>query len=252
MAKFYQGTHLSARLETLVNKADDFLYIVSPYIKIHRRFRDELDKKKDFPKLEIVILFGKNEEDLSKSMKTEEVEYLKSFPNIIIAHDKDLHAKYYASEDSAMITSLNLHEFSQNNNIEAGISLLPDEEAYTESLNYFRGIIKKADTLYERRPKFDNGKYVTSTVVKNEIDKIFGIRSSRYEQPARRADYREQPKRGYCIRTGVEIPFNPEKPMTYDAYQTWAQFGNPDYPENFCHRTGKPSYGKTSMRRPIL
>jgi RNA polymerase-binding transcription factor DksA len=57
---------------------------------------------------------------------------------------------------------------------------------------------------------------------------------------------------GYCIRTGVEIPFNPSKPMCADAYKKWAQFANPEYQENFCHKTGKLSYGKTSMKDPIL
>ncbi len=57
---------------------------------------------------------------------------------------------------------------------------------------------------------------------------------------------------GYCIRTGVAIPFNTARPFCYDAYQSWAQFENLDYPEKFCHATGKPSHGKTSMRKPIL
>ncbi|MGM5470340.1 phospholipase D family protein [Flavobacteriaceae bacterium LMO-SS05] len=57
---------------------------------------------------------------------------------------------------------------------------------------------------------------------------------------------------GYCIRTGVEIPFNPEQPMCKSAWQTWNRFGDFYYPESYCHKTGKPSYGKTSMAHPIL
>ncbi|WP_052461068.1 UvrD-helicase domain-containing protein [Psychroserpens mesophilus] len=57
---------------------------------------------------------------------------------------------------------------------------------------------------------------------------------------------------GYCIRTGEEIPFNPDRPMSYNAYRTWALFENPDYPESYCHKTGKPSNGKTSLSHPIL
>ncbi len=58
--------------------------------------------------------------------------------------------------------------------------------------------------------------------------------------------------KGYCIRTGVEIPFNPNKPMCEKAYSSWAMYKNYDYKESFCHKTGKPSNGKTSMRHPIL
>ena len=84
---------------------------------------------------------------------------------------------------------------------------------------------------------------------------------SNYKHKASPTNYYEKPKQnyqnrnptcGFCIRTGVEIPFNPEKPMCYDAYNTWAQFQNYDYPEKYCHRTGKPSFGKTSMRNPVM
>lgn len=61
-----------------------------------------------------------------------------------------------------------------------------------------------------------------------------------------------QQEYGYCIRTGERIPFDPSRPFSYYSYQTWAQFENWNYPENYCHRTGRPSNGKTSMASPIL
>ncbi|MCR9081183.1 MAG: phospholipase D family protein [Cyclobacteriaceae bacterium] len=57
---------------------------------------------------------------------------------------------------------------------------------------------------------------------------------------------------GFCIRTGEKIPFNPEKPFTYNAYLSWANYENPDFEEKFCHYSGEPSHGETSMARPIL
>jgi hypothetical protein len=59
-------------------------------------------------------------------------------------------------------------------------------------------------------------------------------------------------RQGYCIRTGEPIPFNPERPFCYAAYKSWASFGNEEYPERYCHQTGKPSHGRTSKRQPIL
>lgn len=58
--------------------------------------------------------------------------------------------------------------------------------------------------------------------------------------------------KGYCIRTGETIPFNPERPFSYKAFRSWVIFQNYDYPENYCHKTGKKSDGKTCMRKPIL
>ena len=57
---------------------------------------------------------------------------------------------------------------------------------------------------------------------------------------------------GYCIRTGNRIPFDPSRPFSYEAYQSWVIFENWDYPEKYCHKTGKFSNGKTSMANPIL
>ncbi len=57
---------------------------------------------------------------------------------------------------------------------------------------------------------------------------------------------------GYCIRTGEEIAFNPQRPFCYKAYKSWAKFENYDFPEKYCHKTGKPSNGETSMANPEL
>ncbi|MBN7816651.1 phospholipase D-like domain-containing protein [Algoriphagus pacificus] len=57
---------------------------------------------------------------------------------------------------------------------------------------------------------------------------------------------------GFCIRTGEKIPFNPEKPFSYSAYLSWAYYENIDFEENYCHFSGEPSNGKTSMAKPIL
>jgi len=57
---------------------------------------------------------------------------------------------------------------------------------------------------------------------------------------------------GYCIRTGEEIPFNVEKPLSSDAFKTWSLYSNVDWPEAYCHYSGEESFGKTSFNKPIL
>ncbi len=58
--------------------------------------------------------------------------------------------------------------------------------------------------------------------------------------------------KGFCIRTGVSIPFSVEKPFSAEAFKSWSKFGNPDYSEKFCHFSGEPSNGETSLNKPIL
>jgi hypothetical protein len=56
-------------------------------------------------------------------------------------------------------------------------------------------------------------------------------------------------ERGFCIRTKEKITYNPSKPLSWNSYQTWAQFSNADFKEKYCHSCGK-SYS-TSVRRPL-
>ena len=69
MAKFLTGNELNTELEKIFERADEQIILISPFIKLHDRFISTLRTKKDNHKLEIIIVFGKNEEDMSKSMK---------------------------------------------------------------------------------------------------------------------------------------------------------------------------------------
>jgi hypothetical protein len=57
---------------------------------------------------------------------------------------------------------------------------------------------------------------------------------------------------GYCIRTGVEIPFDPERPFCLEAFRSWNYWGDENFSEKYCHFSGEPSEGKTSKAKPIL
>jgi hypothetical protein len=106
--------------------------------------------------------------------------------------------------------------------------------------------ISAASKKTERPQRPEKDKQTSSTFDLNKYkEKSFETREKRYD-----SSFAQSP--GYCIRTGVEIPFDPSSALSYSAYQNWAEFQNSDYPENFCHRTGRKSYGKTSVRNPIL
>lgn len=40
--------------------------------------------------------------------------------------------------------------------------------------------------------------------------------------------------------------------MSYDAYKSWNKYNDPEYAEKFCHFSGEPSKGETSVSGPIL
>lgn len=283
MSIFVEGDKLNTALTELIANADDFLWLISPYIKLNDRTKFNLKELKTKPKTEIVIVFGKNEYEFSKSMSLEDLSFFNDFPNVRIMHVKNLHAKFYGSEDLGIITSMNLYEFSQVNNLEAGILIHPKnslkkltslaissafDDSYEQATAYFSRVIDQATLIYHTKPLFKKAmlgfaeKYDTSETVVNDVENYYPTKKPMVEKPpvaiAEQVQNDTAPNTeaqkldGFCIRSGVEIPFNTSRPFSIESYWQWAQLRDVDFPEKFCHKTGELSYGKTSMRQPIL
>ena len=272
MAKFLKGNELNSQLEKVFEDAESQIVLISPYIKLHERYKSALLTKTSNPNIEIVILFWKNEDDLSKSMKQDDFDFFKQFPNIQIKYEKRLHAKYYANETKAILTSMNLYGFSQNNNIEAGVlmesslkgSFTGENELDKSSWDYFRVVLEQSELLFEQKPVFEkknllsSRKYVKSEI---EVDKL----SDFFKNVSYKKVYKKKEQKitkseiitkvdnsGFCIRTGNEIAFNVEKPMNYEAFKMWSKYKDADYSEKYCHFSGELSNGKTSVNKPVL
>jgi hypothetical protein len=37
-----------------------------------------------------------------------------------------------------------------------------------------------------------------------------------------------------------------------EAFKTWSKYNDPNYHEAYCHFSGEPSLGETSLNKPIL
>lgn len=269
MAKFLKGNELNTQIGKIFENANDMLILISPYIKLHHRYADELKSKVDNEKLSITIVFGKNEKDLTKSMTLEDLNFFKQFPDIEIRYEKRLHAKFYANESTQIITSMNLYDFSQDENIEAGVMteyttlgniaskiVTGETNLDKDAWEYFNRVIDHSELLFKNTPEYESallGLTKKYKGFKTEMDKI-SEHFSRTHAPVKTASkiVVSESIEGYCIRTGEKIPFNIQKPYSDKAYKSWAQYKNPNYKEKFCHKTGKASDGKTSMANPVL
>ncbi|MFT3911485.1 MAG: phospholipase D family protein [Ferruginibacter sp.] len=282
MSKFITGKELDEEICKVIWEAKETLLIVSPYIKLDDYFKKLFDQHLNNPKVHLVIVFGKNESQVSKSLSKNDFEYFKSFLNISIIYVPNLHAKYYSNESKGIVTSINLYDYSFKNNIEFGIfsenTLLSsltknsDHQAWETSWK----ILQSNEAIFIKRPVYEKkllsvitGKhYVKSEILHDITSKFYSVEKNRTssrkitdfpnelelgatskEMPKREE---EIPKIGYCIRTGKRIEFNLKRPYSESAYKSWSQWNNYDYPENYCHKTGKESKGKTSMRNPVL
>lgn len=265
MAGFLKGNQLNATLEELFEKASKQLILVSPFVKLHSRFVDVLKWKKDNDQLKITVVFGKNEEDITKSLNQAEFDFLKEFPNIEIRYEPKLHAKYYANESMALLSSMNLYDYSQNHNIEFGIltksTLLGTltgniigDAVDKDAFEYFHHVIDNSTLLFQRVPYYEDRvfglskKYTYSVTEKDEL-------TGNYNKPKapKKIEFKKQgSKPGYCIRTGVKIPFNRKRPFSESAFISWNRHKNEDYPEKYCHYSGEDSNGQTTFSKPVL
>lgn len=313
MSKFLTGKELGEAIYDIIWDAEKTLLMVSPFIKLDDYFKKVFDKHKENPQVHIVLVFGKNEKDINKSLNKNDIDFLKTFPNVSLIYVPNLHAKYYGNERKGMITSINLYDYSFKNNIEFGVyfervfmgkfSKSADNDAWDTcvSIAYSHDVIFikrpvyqqkrmiinlgksyiKSEVLYDITDNFNEASQSNSTRGKRlddfpeelELSQQNSVRPSREEvekkpvhttqeiekkpvhtkqEIEKKPVYTQQNDNGYCIRTGVEIPFNPEKPLCYSAFKTWNEYGDTEYPENYCHFSGELSGGETCVSKPIL
>jgi len=233
MVEFLDTQGVSYYLKKLINNSSDKLYLISPYLQLNNQLKLSLEDRHRFS-IDIIIIYGK-----VSDINPDDSTWLQSMPGIKLLFHKDLHAKCYFNEKEAIITSMNLYMFSQQNNVEMGIyvSKEKDEELYQQ-------IASEVDRIKR------GSEHRTISVQKVENKKSQKPKDK--SAPKSRTEKSSKKRIGYCIRTGVEIPFDIEKPLSYDAYKKWNEFGDPDYSEKFCHFSGESSNGATSVSKPIL
>ena len=233
MAKFLNTTGVSYHLEELIKGTKDRLILISPYLQFTDRIKEHLSNL-NIQKRDIRIVYRENK------LQLEENNWLESQIGIRTSLCKNLHAKCYINENEAIITSMNLYEFSQQNNNEMGIYISKDKDPdlYNEALEEVQRLLRISEEIRVTVKK------VTADTPPKTEKKVVETKPSY----AKSSD--NQP--GFCVRTGVPIPFNVRKPMSYDAFKSYSKYSDPDFAENFCHFSGEPSNGDTSVSRPIL
>lgn len=246
MPKFLEGDTLNLEIANIFKNARVELILISPFIKLHHRLRDILKDKINDHKLKITLLIGKNENNIIKSIPKEEVDFFKDFPNIEIRYEERLHAKYYSNENSSVITSMNLYDYSADHNIEVGIQVEPslldfvkqNESIGTQAFYYFDKVLERSELLFKKEPVYTKGKlglgkkYQESVVTENKIEELVKVKKSFKPKP-------ETQKTGFCIKCGEEIKIDPKKPYCYKHYKEWAKNKDVNQKENYCHTCGE-------------
>ena len=234
MAEFLTTAGISNQLEETIKGANERIVIISPYLQTNRQIRELLEERDRF-KIDIRVIYGK------KELKPDESKWLESIPSIRTSFYEHLHAKCYMNEKQALITSMNLYDFSQANNREMGILISRDSDPdlYEKIYEETRRILQASQDVNGASPA-----RVEPTKPPTRTTRTFNAQAT--QTPSRPTA--PTVTAGHCIRCNATIPLNAAKPYCPDDFTSWNKFKNEDYKEKHCHRCGKEH--ATTMARP--
>jgi len=144
MAKFLNTKKSVSEIEDLIRDAGQTLILISPYLKLSKDFKELLSYRNSKDKITTVI-FGKVQ------LNPDEMKFLESLQFVILKYKDDLHAKCYLNDEKMIITSLNLYDFSMNNNKEMGVLI---EKANTNDKELFEEAYKEVDYINTTSERF--------------------------------------------------------------------------------------------------
>jgi phosphatidylserine/phosphatidylglycerophosphate/cardiolipin synthase-like enzyme len=189
MAKFLNTTGVSYHLEELIKTTKDRLILISPYLQLHKRVKNHLENL-NIQKKDIRIIYRENR------LQLEESNWLESQIGIRTSICNSLHAKCYINENEAIVTSMNLYSFSQQNNDEMGIYVTKedDKDLYNDILNdaqrllniseEIRISVKKVDKEIEKQSEKTISKIIktkenskSKLLTTKELSKLTGLSS---------------------------------------------------------------------------
>jgi phosphatidylserine/phosphatidylglycerophosphate/cardiolipin synthase-like enzyme len=219
MADFLTTHATTAGIEELISRAQERIVLISPYLKWSRILFERL-LEADRRGVQVVFIYGK------KELAPEQRRRLDELTHLSLYFCENLHAKCYFNEKQLIISSLNLLEFSERNNREMSVRVLPAERAYKDAVIEANSIIEAS-----RLERGDSVELVRSRSSAKAMAKV-GIVSD-----------------GFCIRCKKVVPADKERPFCYDCFLNWASWENWDYAEKYCHLCGAEV--ESSRRRPL-
>ena len=258
--KLFKTDEIAAAITTIIDETKRYCFLVTPYFYAWEQLNKSLAKAAAQQKK--IVFFIRDDDKYKKGGEYYEtsVKMLEDY-GFDIVFVKNLHAKLYMNEREVLITSMNLYNFSMQNNFEIGT--ISYECEYFKK-NFIYGELLGTEKYYSKI----EGRYFREEREKEELEKKREL--ERLEEKKRKEDERKQlleirnsnsylklapEKSGFCIRCGRVIPLNPNKPFCQDCYKGWAFWNdyrgdNSDFPEKYCHLCGEQIAG-ISMQNPV-
>ena len=140
MAHFLNTAQAYGEIENIIVKCENRLVLISPYIQMPKKLLNMLSDVGEKRGVNITLVCRR------KRLKSPELKILKRIKRLEILDLPNVHAKCFYNEDSMVITSLNLLEYSIQKSREMGLLLNKEEdlEAFNDARAEAEFIIETA------------------------------------------------------------------------------------------------------------
>ena len=144
MPEFLTTNKIIYHLEKIIQESKNEITLVSPYLRLSQNIFNRLSEADDQGKT-INFVYGK------KEITNDQKELIGRLKNTNLFYSEKLHAKCYFNESAAILTSMNLYEFSERDNLEMGflVECTGDAILYSEIVNEVRTIVKNGKKIKE-------------------------------------------------------------------------------------------------------
>lgn len=132
MAKYLDTSQISSELMQLLKEAKERIILVTYSLQVNTQIQERLKTKSKIGTLaEITLIYG------NTKPKKKELEWMSEIDDLKVWQKKNLHAKCYINEKKAIISSMNLYDYSQTTNVEMGFLITKEEdpEAYQKMMD---------------------------------------------------------------------------------------------------------------------
>ena len=239
------------------------LVIICPYLKINEKLRRTIEVA-DRKGVNLFVIYGKRELDEGT------MTWLKGLRHSNIASIKDLHAKLYMNEEMAVISSMNIYEYSQVNNEELGVlcGKRQDRNEFKDITFQVMRLIGISEKEHGRWDVGDLDKPIRGLFKRSKGTEEFKTYDSGSEirnpdeSPAEPmkvdTDEKLEPPVPetilcHCIRCGRVIPSTHDYVYCGRCMDSWQRYSNTRYvePDGHCYICGK-QYNASAERPACL
>ncbi|MGI5069755.1 hypothetical protein HRO26_01180 [Treponema pectinovorum] len=220
---------ISSSIIDIIREAKRYCFIITPYFKTWPQLSKSLELAASQNK-KIFFLFRDDQK-----YKEEIIELNERF-NFDIFFIENLHAKIYLNESTALISSMNLYDYSKENNFEIGY-IINNPKDLKEIVNK---IISEMINVWGTNCLYGNHSDYLSQIIYCQNQNTDSQFKSIKQQKCFDA---------FCIRCKRNIRYDFYKPLCSDCFFEWNRYHDNECPENYCHKCGNKN--QSTYTKPL-